>query len=145
MTPDERRRQEQMLDSIYGAPSLKEQGYFGQGGRPMGPPTEAMEMQMHPFGREEDAFRHDMPPQEKMWFVDQIDGPDAVLMRDDKVVTVPAETLPKGAKEGLFFDPQSGRFSPGESKGDRMRSQRAVDVGEDGLVYPHRDEEDLGG
>lgn len=136
MSPEEQRRQAKMLDSIYGAPSLKEQAYFRQGGNPMGPPTEAMEMQQHPFGREEDAFNHEPPKKESMWFIDQMDGPDAVLMRDDQTMRVPAEVLPQGAKEGLFFDPQSGKFSGGEGRGDQMRR---------GMVEPDEDDMDLGG
>jgi hypothetical protein len=107
MNPDEMRRQQQMNDSLYGAPGLKEQGYFRQPGA-MGPPTEAMDRQNNPFGRVEDAFKHERKGRDTLWFIDQVNDGGATVMQGDKTMTIPLDLLPKGASEGKYFDPDSG-------------------------------------
>lgn len=138
MNPNDIRNQRQRMDSLYGAPSLKEQGYFDQGGRVNGPPTAAMEMQRNPFGREEDAFNHGPPPKDNLWFVDQVDGDEAMVMQGNgPAMKVPASVLPKGAIEGKFFDPQSGQVvdqngGDGDERRKRMMQESEYDDDMDG-------------
>jgi hypothetical protein len=128
MTPEDMKRQQQMMDGLYGAPSLQEQGYFRQPGA-MGPPTESMERQSNPFGRVEDAFEHKQKGRDQLWFVDQVNDDGATVMQGDKTMTVPLDILPKGASEGKYFDPDSGSVvdTPVDYQGDERRKKMMQD------------------
>jgi hypothetical protein len=93
----------------------------------MGPPTEAMDAQMHPFGREEDAFDHAPPGKENLWFIDEVDGDNAMVMKGDgPAMRVPASVLPTGAQEGRFFDPKSGKVVDTPGNDTEARRKRMV-------------------
>lgn len=65
------------------------------------------------------------------FFVDRIEGDKAVIMAGTKSVVIPASALPKGAKEGSYFDASGQLMSdPDDGATNAMRSQLAA--GDDG-------------
>lgn len=112
MEDDQRLKRRKLMDSVYGAPSPGEQNYFARGG--MGPPTEGMLHQQHASPDESHAFDHPQPGPSKddMWFIDQVDmdAGQAMVQQGDRTMTVPLDLLPKGAREGASFDPESGEL-----------------------------------
>ncbi len=114
MEDDQQLKRRKLLDSVYGAPSPGEQNYFARGGE--GPPTEGMMHQQH-MGEGADesrAFDHPQPGPGKddMWFIDQVDEDmgQALVQQGDRTMKVPLDLLPKGAREGASFDPETGEL-----------------------------------
>lgn len=128
-------RQRKLMDQVYGPPGLGEQAYFGAGG--LGPRTESMEHQEHPFGREEDAFSHERPSKDKMWFVDSIDqdAGKASVMQGDRTMEMPLDILPEGAAEGRYLDADTGSFVDDPDQDvTRRKRQRLVGADDGGDI-----------
>ena len=120
MNPDDMSNQRALLDRLYGVPSLGEQDYFRKGG--VGPPTEAMQHQQEPFGREQDAFNPIKKDPKSLAFIDRIENGKATVLHGDNTVTIPTSVLPKGISEGQSFDPETGKIV--DSKGEEMGELR---------------------
>lgn len=110
MTPDEMQRTRQGVDQMYG--DLKPGGY-----------------PVDPTGNSPGAPM----PDSKAVFVDQIDGDTATLMMGQKAVNVPLSVLPKGAREGMYFDPDTGAVmdDPNDHATERKRARLMQDDGGD--------------